>query len=121
MARKGEKIITQTEMEARLRTLNNKIDGVLSYLVFIGGAGVKNFLIQGKRQTITGGVNTAVTFDVAYKTGTVPIVIGTSENYNCYFGLNGAPTATGFNARSRLHDGTSTDSTCDWIAIGERG
>jgi hypothetical protein len=120
MARAGEKYITEPELESRLRKIEAKINGLLSFLVFTGAAEIKNFMVQTNRETIS-GTGTAVTFANPFKAGTVPVVVGTSENYNCYFALDGAPTATGFTARSRLHDGTASNSACGWIAIGERG
>lgn len=120
MALKGDKIVTHVELENRLRKIEGKMNGLLSFIVFKATAEIKNFMIQTNRETIAGG-GTSVTFAKPFKTGTVPVVVGTSEEYACYFALDGAPTATGFTARSRQYDGTANDSTCDWIAIGERG
>ena len=122
MARKGEKVITATDFETRLSRLEAAINSILSFLVFNNTTGeIKNFMIQHDRQQIL-GAGTAVTFFKPFKAGTVPTVVGTSELYNCYFALsNTSPTNTGFNARSRLHDGTANTSVCGGFAIGERG
>jgi hypothetical protein len=121
MAGKGEKVITERDMQQRLRLLEVQINSILAFLVFNNTTGeVKNFMIVKHRELIA-GAGTTVTFLKPFKVGTVPQVIGTSQNYNCYFALDGAPTATGFQGRSRLHDGTGNNSYCAWIAVGERG
>jgi hypothetical protein len=120
MARTGEKLITETELESRLRKLESKINGILSFLVFIGGVEIKNFLIQGKLEQIA-GAGTAVTFAQPYKTATVPLVVGISIAAGFLFCLNAAPIATGFTGYSYRHDGAAVDSWCIWVAIGERG
>jgi hypothetical protein len=121
MARKGEKIVNATEFETRLRALENKIKSAAgSFYVLDNSAGAKNNVMIIKfRQSIAGG-GTAVTFITAFKTGTVPVVVGSSENVDANFSMNAAATATGFTAYSTKHDGTALTSDCDWIAIGER-
>lgn len=120
MALKGDKIVTHVELETRLRKIEAKMNGLLSFIVFKATAETKNFMIQTNRESIA-GTGTAVTFANPFKTGTVPVVVGICEGYNYYFALNGAPTATGFTGYSRKHDGTGGTTTCNWIAIGERG
>ena len=120
MARTGEKLITETELESRLRKLESKMNGILSFLVFIGGAEIKNFLIQGKLEQIA-GAGTAVTFAQPYKALTVPLVVGISVAAGHFFCMNAGPTAAGFTGYSYRHDGVALDSWCIWIAIGERG
>jgi len=122
MARQGEKIVTETDIQSRLHSLQSQIDSILDFLVFQQGSGrKKNFMFQYGVQQFA-GTGTIVTFNQAFKVGTVPTVVGTSRSkFNC-FTLDGAPTATQFTGCSKIiSDGTGNASYCYWIAIGERG
>ena len=121
MARPGERIITNAELENRLAALKSQVDSILSFLVFIDGAEIKNFLIQGEAQVLFAGAGTAITFDQPYKVGTIPIVILSSQNKSCVVGRHAAPTATGFTGYGRGLDDSSFDVYGSWVAIGERG
>jgi hypothetical protein len=121
MARPGEKIVTHTELEARLRMLESKINGVLSFLFFIGGSEKKNFMIQGNIELMA-GAGSAITFDKPYKVGTTPLVLITSRHKDMVAGMDAAPTATGFTGYGRyISDGSVAECDAVWVAIGERG
>lgn len=121
MARKGEKIITETDLNARLRMIEAKLNGILSYIVFVEAAEIKNFLIQGATDQFA-GAGSAITFDIPFKSGTVPLVLITSEDKECVVGRDAAPTATAFTGYGRyISDGSSATCSATWIAIGERG
>lgn len=122
MARKGEKLITQVELEARMRAANKRIDSLLDFLVFIFAVGVKDFMFQAGHDEFSGTIGTAKSFPTAFKTGTVPIVVITSTERNCVVTMNGRPTATGFIGYGRLiSDGSNYTTEADWLALGVRG
>ena len=121
MARPGEKIVTHTELESRLKLLESKINGILSFLVFIGGSEVKNFMIQGDIDLFA-GAGTAITFPKAYKVGSAPLVLMTSRHKDMTVSMDAPATATGFTGYGRyISDGSVADCNAYWIAIGERG
>jgi hypothetical protein len=121
MARPGEKIVTHTELETRLKLIESKINGVLSFLFFIGGSEVKNFMVQGDVDQFV-GAGTAITFDQPFKVGSLPIVTITSRQKDMVAVMDAAPTAAGFTGYGRyISDGSVADCTAHWIAIGERG
>jgi hypothetical protein len=121
MARKGEKIVTQVELESRMRSENKRIDSILDYLVFISGSKVKNFMIQCGIDEFA-GAGTTKTFPLAFKTGTVPVVVITSIQNARVVVMQGNPTATNFVGYGRLiSDGSNYTTLACWIAIGERG
>ncbi len=121
MARKGEKIITQNEVETKVRNINTRIDSILSFLVFIEGVEKKNFMIQCGHDEFA-GLGSAISFPIPFKTGTAPIVVAVSIAQNKVAVLSGAPTATGFSGYGRLiSDGSNYTTNAGWIAIGERG
>jgi hypothetical protein len=112
MARKGEKLITETELESRLRKVESKLNGVLSFLVFNGGNEIKNFMFQSGAQVFASG-GTAVTFGKPYKLGSTPLVFMTpNTNQTVYASVVSATGFTGHNTGS---------ASARWIAIGERG
>lgn len=112
MAGKGEKIITERDMQARLRQLETQINSVLAFLVFIETSEIKNFMIQGASQVFNSG-GSAVTFTHPYKVGTTPLVFMTpNTNQSNWASPVSATGFTGHNAGSALSR---------WIAIGERG
>lgn len=121
MARKGESIITRDELHSRLSLLEKKINSILSFLVFIEAVETKNFLIQGATDEFA-GAGTSIDFPIAFKSGTVPLVLITSQNKECVVGRNAAPTETAFTGYGRyISDGSSATCFATWIAIGERG
>jgi hypothetical protein len=121
MARKGEKIVTQIEIETKVRNINEKINGVLSFLVFVEGAEIKNFMFQAATDTFA-GTGTAITFPKPYKTGSTPIVIGVSQDSDYVFVMNAAASAISFTGYGRrISDGANAAIDATWIAVGERG
>ncbi|MFA5424814.1 MAG: hypothetical protein WC374_13250 [Phycisphaerae bacterium] len=121
MARPGEKIVTHTELEARLRMLESKINGVLSFLFFIGGSEKKNFMVQGGIDLFA-GAGTAKTFGLPFKVGSSPLVLMTSRHKDMVAVMDALPTATAFTGYGRyISDGSVADCNAFWLAIGERG
>jgi hypothetical protein len=74
-------------------------------------------LIQTGREAAS---TTSVTFPVAFKSGTEPIVILTSLSTSVIIQLTGTPTATGFVQQGKGTDGTTQNQDFEWIAIGEK-
>lgn len=121
MARPGEKIVTHTELETRLKLIESKINGVLSFLFFIGGIEKKNFMVQGDYASFT-GPGLAITFPVPFKVGSIPLVLITSLTKEMVVTQDAYPTATGFTGYGRyILDDTAGSCAGAWVAIGERG
>ena len=121
MPRQGEKLVTETTLSNRLRILENKISSILSFLVFIEAAEIKNFLIQGATDSFVSG-GTAIVFDKPYKAGTTPLVLITSRSAGLVVTQNAAADATGFTGYGKnISDGSGGTANGTWIAIGERG
>lgn len=121
MARPGEKIVTNTEFEKQLRQLSTKIDGILSFLFFIGGSEIKDFIVQGDYASFT-GPGLAITFPIPFKVGTIPLVLITSLTKEMVVTMDAYPTATGFTGYGRyILDDSAGSCAGAWVAIGERG
>lgn len=119
MARQGEKIVTATDFEARLRNLEAKMNSIGSSLSIYNNITNKAYgraLIQVGTTALAAG-GTTITFDQAF--AATPIIICTPLTY-CFCAVT-AKSASQFDARCWDDAGVATAQTVDWIAVGFLG
>jgi hypothetical protein len=118
MARKGEKLIAAGEFETRLRGIDSKFESaatILDRLVHVqGGTYLKNPFIQ-----VGVSATSPVTFDHAFKVGTVPHVVGNSNLATEMAGITDRDN-THFHFAIKYIDGSPGAGSLIWVAIGER-
>jgi hypothetical protein len=111
--------VTKKEFETWKKNLETRksVGAIMAKLLHHQGADYVNPLLQYGNVATAGTAN--VTFDIAYKTGTTPIVIGCTDDQLAYFACT-AVSNTGFTGKSfNPQTNTIRAATIYWLAIGD--